>query len=126
MGIRSRLLQSSLGAGDSVSLLPVALGLLMKGVIAPLFADHNGQEKTVMASSLEWTIVRPTRLTDKPATGTTRALQVGQKRTLGGTTPRDDLASYMLLSKTTLSSARRSASAADSLSSDWLDDPLRA
>lgn len=95
-GVSRLLVQSSLGAGDSGALMPVALRLLMKGLLASPLADHNEQEKAVMASSLDWTIVRPTGLTDKPATGTTRALQVGQKGTLGGTIPRDDLAAYML------------------------------
>lgn len=49
-----------------------------------------------MASSLKWTVVRPTGLTDKPAAGSTRVPQVGQKGTLGDTIPGDDLAAYML------------------------------
>lgn len=95
-GVSRLLVQSSLGAGDSGSLMPVALRLLMKGILPSPLADHNEQEKAVIDTSLDWTIVRPTGLTDKPATGTTRALQVGQKGTLGGTIPPDDLAAYML------------------------------
>ncbi|MGP6175758.1 NAD(P)-dependent oxidoreductase [Microbacterium sp. A196] len=88
--------QSSLGAGDSGALMPAPLRLLMKGVLAAPLADHNEQEDAVMRSSTKWTIVRPTGLTNRPATGSWRALQVGEKGHLGGSIPRDDLAAYML------------------------------
>lgn len=93
----SRLLvQSSLGTGDSGSLMPAPLRLLMKAALAVPLADHDEQEAAVTASDLQWTIVRPTGLTDKPALGRWRALQVGQQGRLGGTIPREDLAAYML------------------------------
>lgn len=90
------IVQSSLGAGDSGTLMPAPLRLLMKGLLAAPLADHNEQEAAVMHSSLKWTIVRPTGLTNRPATGSTRALRVGQEGKLGGSIPRDDLAAYLL------------------------------
>lgn len=95
-GVRRLVVQSSLGAADSGSLVPAPLRVLMKTVLAAPLADHDDQEAAVMRSDLDWTIVRPTGLTDKPATGSTRALQVGQKGRLGGTISRDDLAAYLL------------------------------
>ena len=76
--------------------MPAPLRLLMKGVLAAPLADHNEQEAAVMQSSLKWTIMRPTGLTDRPATGSWRALQVGEQGRLGGSIPRDDLAAYLL------------------------------
>lgn len=88
--------QSSLGAGDSGTLMPTPLRMLMKGVLAAPLADHNEQESAVMRSSLKWTVVRPTGLTNRPATGSWRALQVGDQGRLSGSIPRDDLAAYLL------------------------------
>lgn len=95
-GAERLLVQSSLGAGDSGKLMPAPLRLLMKGVLAAPLADHNEQEAAVMGSSLKWTIVRPTGLTNQTATGTWRVLQVGQDGKLGGAIARDDLAEYLL------------------------------
>lgn len=95
-GVSRLLVQSSLGAGDSGSLMPAPLRLLMKAALASPLADHDEQEAAVTASALQWTIVRPTGLTDKPALGRWKALQVGQRGRLGGTIPREDLAAFML------------------------------
>lgn len=96
VGVRRLVVQSSLGAGDSGAQMPLPLRVLMKAVLAAPLADHNEQESAVTASGLDWTIVRPTGLTTKPATGTWKALQVGETGTLGGSIPRADLAAYIL------------------------------
>lgn len=96
VGVDRLVVQSSLGAGDSGVLMPAPLRVLMKAALALPLADHDEQEAAVTASDLRWTIVRPTGLTDKPATGTWNALRVGEQGRLGGTIPRDDLAAYML------------------------------
>lgn len=95
-GVRRLVVQSSLGAGDSAKQMPLPLRVVMKAVLAAPLADHDLQEAEVRASGLDWTVVRPTGLTDKPATGTWRALQVGEPGTLGGSIPRADLAAYLL------------------------------
>lgn len=95
-GVHRLVVQSSLGAGDSGSQMPLPLRLVMKAVLAAPLADHDEQESAVRASGLDWTIVRPTGLTTKPATGRWRALQVGEPGTLGGSIPRADLAAYLL------------------------------
>jgi putative NADH-flavin reductase len=61
---------STLGAGDSrgnLNLLwkHVMFGLLLRRA----YADHQEQERLVMASDLDWTIVRPGAYTDGPRTG---------------------------------------------------------
>lgn len=95
-GTRRLLVQSSLGAGDSTSQLPGLIGLITRVLLAKPLADHNEQEAAVERSGLDWTVVRPTGLTDKPATGTWRAFEVADQGRLGGTITRDDLAAYML------------------------------
>lgn len=104
VGVRRLVVQSSLGAGDSGAQMPLPLRVLMKAVLAAPLADHDEQESAVAASGLDWTVVRPTPLTTKPAAGTWKALQVGETGTLGGSIPRADLAAYIL----------------DAVSDDWL------
>lgn len=95
-GVRRLVVQSSLGAGDSGSQMPAPLRVLMSALLAKPLADHNEQEAAVFASDLDWTVVRPTGLKDKPATGTWRALEVSDEGTLGGSIPRADLAACIL------------------------------
>lgn len=95
-GVRRLLVQSSLGAGDSAAQLPIPLNLITPLVLAKPLADHNAQEAAVKDSGLDWTIVRPAGLSDKPATGSWQALEVGDEGRLRGTIPRADLAACML------------------------------
>ena len=94
--MRRLVVQSSLGAGDSGSQLPGPLGLLTRILLAKPLADHNEQEAVVRDSGLDWTIVRPTGLTDKEPAGTWRALEPGEDGKLRGSIPRRDLAACML------------------------------
>ena len=95
-GVRRLLVQSSLGAGDSGSQMPAPLRLLMQAVLAKALADHNEQEAAVQGSGLDWTIVRPTGLTDKEPAGKWKALTTAEDGRLGGSIPRRDLAACML------------------------------
>ncbi|MCQ1955181.1 SDR family oxidoreductase [Arthrobacter sp. zg-Y826] len=95
-GVRRLIVQSSLGAGDSSSQLPGPLGLITRVALAKPLADHNEQESAVTGSGLDWTLVRPTGLTDKDPAGTWRALEVGSEGKLGGSIHRRDLAACML------------------------------
>lgn len=94
-GVRRLVVQSSLGAGDSGSLLPGPLGLITRILLAKPLADHNEQEAAVESSGLDWTIVRPTGLTDRQPAGSWRALETGSGEKLKGSVPRRDLAACM-------------------------------
>lgn len=95
-GVQRLMVQSSLGAGDSGKQMPAPLRMAMRVALAKPLADHNEQEAAVQASGLEWTIVRPTGLTDKEPTGSWQALQTSEEGTLRGSIPRADLAACML------------------------------
>lgn len=90
------LVQSSLGAGGSATQLPAVAGFITKLVLAGPLADHNAQEDAVRRSTLDWTIVRPTGLTNAGPTGTWAALAETDPGTLTGTLPRRDLAAFLL------------------------------
>jgi putative NADH-flavin reductase len=71
---------------------PIAGRILKHG-----FADFVAMETVVRASGLDWTIVRPPRLTDKPVTGRYRTrADLNLRR--GLTLPRSDLAHMILAS----------------------------
>lgn len=69
-GVRRLICLSSLGVGESRANLNffwkyVMFGLLLRGA----YADHVAQERHVMNSNIDWTIVRPGAYTDGEGTG---------------------------------------------------------
>jgi len=66
---------TGVGAGDSRGKGGFAYDrLILPTLLRYLYADKNRQEQVVRDSGLDWTIVRPARLTDGPARGTQRAI----------------------------------------------------
>jgi uncharacterized protein YbjT (DUF2867 family) len=66
-GLRRLIVQSTLGARDSWPTLYFWWKRVMFGaLLAPVFRDHELQERLVEASGLDWTIVRPGAFTDAP------------------------------------------------------------
>ena len=77
------------------------LGPLLGGVIVPLVlrrevADHEAKEKLIVQSSLDWTIVRPPKLTNGAATGVFRHGDGIRAASLLPTLARADVAAFML------------------------------
>jgi putative NADH-flavin reductase len=68
---------------------------IVKRALAEHYADLALMEDVVIDSGLDWTIVRPPRLTDGPAKGAWRTA-VGQNPRNGWTISRSDLAASML------------------------------
>jgi putative NADH-flavin reductase len=71
------------------------LGPVSKAALGPVFADLAAMEDVLRDSGLDWTSVRPPRLTDKPATGAYRTA-VGQNLRGGTVVSRADVAAFML------------------------------
>lgn len=65
-GVRRVVVQSTYGIGDTYRHLPLALKAFFTLAIRPQVDDHERQERMVRASGLDWTIVRPTVLHDRP------------------------------------------------------------
>jgi len=60
---------SAMGTGDSWDTLSSTGKLLYATVLKSSREDHEAQETAVKESSLDWTIIRPSGLTDEPKTG---------------------------------------------------------
>ena len=95
-GVKRLVCMTGIGAGDSKGhgrfvydklILPLLLGRI--------YVDKNRQEREVMESDLDWTIVRPTELTDEPESGDYRVLSdlKGQK---AQTIARADVADFLV------------------------------
>jgi len=87
---------SSFGAGDSKKFMPALIRFFIVDIMlrVPL-VDHNINEKRIMDSKLQWTLVRPGGLTDGPLTGNisfgTEAFKQGKT-----SVSRADVAAFML------------------------------
>lgn len=66
-GVSRLICQTTLGAGQSWNNLNFFWKRIMFGfLLRPVFKDHEIQEQLVRDSGLDWTIVRPSALTDDP------------------------------------------------------------
>ncbi|SHE80502.1 Putative NADH-flavin reductase [Seinonella peptonophila] len=76
------------------------LGFFVKYIVVQLLrnvvADHEDKERIVKNSNLDWTIVRPPRLTNGPHTGGYRSGETIDQRSFILTISRADLADFML------------------------------
>lgn len=68
---------------------------IAKALFGKVYSDLARMEDALRVSGLDWTILRPPQLTDKPLTGTYRTA-FGQNVRGGRSIPRADLAHYML------------------------------
>jgi len=95
-GVRRLIVHSSLGVGDSMSLMPAPVRVLARTMLGKALADHAEQEAAVEASGLDWTIVRPGGLTDDPATGSYVAQATSEGRPMKNRISRADVAVHIL------------------------------
>lgn len=87
-GLRRLLAVSSFGVGDSrKGLIANAAWLFLRAALE----EHERQEKAITESGLDWTIVRPTGLTNDPKTGQYKLGTSGR-----GRIPRADVADFMV------------------------------
>jgi uncharacterized protein YbjT (DUF2867 family) len=99
--IRRLVCITGLGAGDSRG----HGGFFFDRLFLPLmlrkvYEDKDRQEDAIRASTLDWTIVRPTVLNDKPARGSIKAL-TDLSDIHGGTIARADVADFVVQQLTT-------------------------
>lgn len=89
-------------------------GFVMRHVLTPVvkrvlrdhYADLARMEDVIRSSGLDWTIVRPPQLTDRPLSGSYR-IAYGRNLRRGTKVPRADVAHYMLRALTEPASVGR-------------------
>lgn len=96
-GPRRLVVVTTIGVGDSFAPLR---SLMFKGIIRfvakEIWRDRERQEAVVRDSALDWTIVRPGGLTDKPATGRWTLIDGGGAQPKKVSITREDLAAALL------------------------------
>lgn len=94
--IRRLVCITGLGAGDSRGHGGFFFDrLLLPLMLRKVYEDKNRQEDAIRATTLDWTIVRPTVLNDKPARGGIKAL-TDLSGIHGGTIARSDVAEFVV------------------------------
>jgi uncharacterized protein YbjT (DUF2867 family) len=87
---------TGIGAGDSRGHGGFAFDrLIFPLLLRHVYADKDGQEAIVRQSGLDWVLVRPAVLSDKPGRGTVRAL-TDLSGFHGGSIARQDVARFVL------------------------------
>lgn len=100
-GVKRLIVQSTLGAGDSVKNLNFFWKRIMFGwFLKDAYRDHQAQEKYVMESGLDWTIVRPGAFTDGKATGVYKHGFSPDDKSLKLKVSKADIAMFILLQLT--------------------------
>jgi len=64
--VKRLIVMSSMGIGESWNCLPTFSRILFKLVMPAAREDHEAQESAVKSSGLDWTIIRPSGLTNEP------------------------------------------------------------
>jgi putative NADH-flavin reductase len=71
------------------------IGRLLHRILRDTYTDMLRMEHFLAGTDLDWTAVRPTRLTDRP-TGQRPRVSIGATRPVGARTSRADLAEFLL------------------------------
>jgi len=83
------------GAGDSRGYGGLLYNAALSLFLSQVYADKDVQERIIRRSRLDWTIVRPTILTDGPRTGNYRVL-VNPRDWTSGFISRADVADFLV------------------------------
>ena len=87
---------TGIGAGDSAGHGGFAFDhLILPLLLRHVYADKNRQEAIIRQSGVDWTLVRPAVLNDKPGKGAPRALE-DLSQFHGGTIARADVAAFIV------------------------------
>ena len=93
--VRRLICVTGLGAGDSRGHGGLVYNAGLCLFLGRVYADKDVQERIIRRSRLDWTIVRPTILTNGPRTGTYRVL-VDQRDWTSGFISRADVADFLV------------------------------
>jgi uncharacterized protein YbjT (DUF2867 family) len=93
-GIRRFIGLSARGAGDSIKQSNLLMKTVRNTLLKNIYDDKDRGETRLIDSAIDYTLVRPGRLSNKPATGQVRASSEGKG--LRTAMSREDVASYMV------------------------------
>lgn len=103
---RRLVVESSTGVGESRAAGRLGSSFILHLVLGDVMQDKELQESLVRGSSLDWTIVRPARLNDKPPSGRLRSGD-DLRWSLASRASRADVAAFMLAALDDATTLRR-------------------
>lgn len=89
------IVESSACVGDSYGTGILGAGFIIKLALKQVMADKEEQEAAVKASRSDWTILRPVKLTNRPARGSLKS-GIDLRWNIASTATRADVANYMV------------------------------
>ena len=94
-GVKRLIFTSGYGVGDTYQDVPLVPRIMIAVLLRNIYADKKAGEDVIRASPLDWTLVYPSTLADKPKTGKYR---VGEHLELSGlpTIAREDVADFLV------------------------------
>lgn len=95
-GPRRLIVESSLGVGDSRGQFGPIGNLAVRLFLARIYADKEREEAIIAGTDLDWTILRPARLTNGPLTGRYRTWSGSAPESAATRISRADVAHLML------------------------------
>ena len=95
MQIKRLIFLSGFGAGETLVQASLIQKIIFKTFLHNIYRDKAKAEQTIRSSNLDWTLVYPVKLNNKPATGNYKA---GERFTMKGSPEisRADVADFML------------------------------
>lgn len=105
-GVRRLIFTSAFGVGETWRDTPFFPRLMIRFLLRDIYVDKEAGEEAIRRSGLDWTLVHPTRLTDRPRAGQHR---VGERLDLRGmpAIARADLADFLVTQVADTSYLRR-------------------
>lgn len=94
--VKRLIVMTSMGTHESWQQLPFAAKAFFKVALINVIKDHEVQEDYVMQSNLDWTIVRPSGLTNQEKTSSYKVALGSDKSLKAGRISRADVAHFML------------------------------
>jgi putative NADH-flavin reductase len=94
-GVRRLVWTSAYGVGETYRDAPLIPRILFAVLLRDLYADKTAGEAAIRSSQLDWTLVHPTTLSNRPAKGRCRS---GERLKLSGmpTISRADVAAFLV------------------------------
>ena len=94
--IKRLITQSAFGALESYNRLPFYYKIIHKLLLGPMSKDKNIMEREVQKSNLDYTIIRPVRLTNGPAKGKFRTGDTNLRLGFNPRVSRKDVALFIM------------------------------
>lgn len=94
-GVRRLVWTSAYGVGETYRDVPLIPRIMIGVLLRDLYADKTAGEAAIRSSQLDWTLVHPSTLSNRPAKGRCRS---GERLKLGGlpTIARADVATFLV------------------------------